>query len=114
MVAARNVGLEPAVEALLAQVRSRLQAHYGSRLAGVVVYGSVARRAEEPESDLDLLVLLDGELDYFRELRTLVEILYPLQLDSERLISALPAALDEYEGGTLQLHRNAAREGLTV
>ena len=114
MLPAHSVGLDPAVEALLAQVRSRLESHYGPRLAGIVLYGSVARRTEEPESDLDLLVLLGGELDYFRELRTLVEVLYPLQLDSERLISALPAVLDEYRAGSLQLHRNAAREGVAV
>ena len=44
----------------------------------------------------------------------MVEILYPLQLESERLISALPASLDEYRAGTLQLYRNAARDGLAV
>ena len=83
---ARTPRLDPAVQTLLRRVRSRLEAHYGPRLAGVVLYGSVARRTEEPESDVDLLILLRGELDYFRELRTLVEILYPLQLESERLI----------------------------
>lgn len=114
MVPAHTVGLDPAVEALLAQVRSRLESHYGPRLAGIVLYGSVARGSEEPESDVDLLILLRGQLDYFRELRALVEVLYPLQLDSERFISALPVALDEYRSGSLQLHRNAAREGLAV
>ena len=68
----------------------------------------------DPTRDVDLLVLLHGELDYFRELRTLVEVLYPLQLESERLISALPASVEEYSAGSLQLHRNAAREGLVV
>ena len=114
MIPAQTVGLDPAVEALLTQVRARLQGHYGARLAGVVLYGSVARRTEDPESDVDLLVLLRGELDYFRELRTLVEVLYPIQLDAERLISALPAVLEEYRAGSLQLYRNAAREGLAV
>jgi predicted nucleotidyltransferase len=110
----RTSRLDAAVEALLSRVRSRLETHYGPRLAGVVLYGSVARRTEEPESDVDLLILLRGELDYFRELRSLVEVLYPVQLESERLISALPVSLAEYEAGSLQLHRNAAREGLAV
>lgn len=66
------------------------------------------------ESDIDLLVLLRGDLDYFQELRTLVDLLFPLQLDAARVISALPAAAEEYRRGTLQLYRNAAREGLAL
>ena len=60
---ARTPRLGPDVQILLPRVHSRLEAHYGTRLAGVVLYGSVARRREEPESDVDLLILLRGELD---------------------------------------------------
>lgn len=105
---------DPALAELLGKVRSILREHYGERLADVVLHGSVARGTDEPESDVDLLVLLRGELDYFRELRTLVDLLFPLQLDAERVISALPAAAEEYRRGTLQLYRNAAREGLAL
>ena len=102
------------ITALLDQVRSRVRERYGDRLDAVILHGSVARGTQEEESDVDLLVLLRGELDYFRELRNLVDLLYPLQLEAERIISALPAASDEYHAGTLQLYRNAAREGVTL
>ena len=52
--------------------------------------------------------------DYFQELRTIVELLYPLQLESEQLISAKPAALEDFEHGVIQLYRNAKREGVVV
>lgn len=105
---------DPALVELLRNVRGRLQEHYGERLEDVVLHGSVARGTDEPESDIDLLVLLRGELDYFRELRTLVDLLYPLQLEAERVISALPAAAAEYRAGALQLYRNAAHEGVAL
>lgn len=105
---------DPELNTLLARARSRLQERYGDRLDSVILHGSVARGTQEAESDVDLLVLLRGELDYFRELRALVDLLYPLQLEAERVISALPAAADDYRGGTLQLYRNAAQEGVAL
>ena len=65
-------------------------------------------------SDIDLLVLLDQPLDYFTELRQLVDVLYPIQLESERLISAKPVLFKDFELGTVSLYRNARREGVAV
>jgi hypothetical protein len=58
--------------------------------------------------------LLHQPGDYFRELHTIVDLLYPVQLESERLISAKPARVNEFEEGHLQFYRNAKREGLSV
>jgi len=63
-------------------------------------------------SDIDLLVLLSKPFDHFHELRRIIDLLYPIQLESEQLISAKPAAVDEFEYGDIQLYRNAKREGL--
>jgi hypothetical protein len=41
-------------------------------------------------------------------------LLYPVQLDTDQLISAKPAPLDEFEGGSIQLYRNAKREGIRL
>ena len=42
---------------------------YGSRLKGVILYGSMARGGASPGSDIDLLVLLSPPFDYFAEMR---------------------------------------------
>lgn len=89
-----------------------LENHYGSRLEGLILYGSVARNQSSTESDIDLLVLLSKPFDHFDELRRIIDLLYPVQLDSEQLISAKPAARGEFEAGRLQLYRNVKREGL--
>ncbi|GAB4306491.1 MAG: hypothetical protein Fur0025_48510 [Oscillatoriaceae cyanobacterium] len=96
---------------LLEECKKVLAEGYGDRFAGLVLYGSVARNEARSSSDIDLLVLLKQPFDYFQELRTIVELLYPLQLESERLISAKPAGVDEFERGSLQLYRNAQQEG---
>lgn len=106
--------LDSTTESLLRRCRRILERHYGSRLAGVLLYGSVATGRAQEESDIDLLVLLRGELDYFAELRSLVDLLEPVQLDSPRLISARPAPVEEVEAGARALYRNAMVEGIRV
>ena len=92
--------------------KSVLASHYGPQFRGLVLYGSMARRQASAVSDIDLLVLLRPPFDYFGELRHIIDLLYPIQLESEQLISAKPAALDEFEQGVIQLYRNAQREGV--
>lgn len=87
---------------------------YGKRLRGVILYGSVARRTARKNSDIDLLILLSPPFDYFAELRQIVDVLYPVQLESERLISAKPVLASDFASGSLALYRNAARDGMAV
>lgn len=94
--------------------KETLAAHYGERLAGLVLFGSAARGDAGRESDLDLLVLLKTPMDHFQELRTISDLLYPVQLDSDRLISAKPAPADDFERGSTQLYRIAHREGIRL
>lgn len=89
-----------------------LEQHYGSQLRGLVLYGSVARRQATPNSDIDLLVLLAKPFDFSTELRQIVDVLYPIQLESNLLISALPAPEDEFKAGAWQFYRNAHKEGV--
>jgi predicted nucleotidyltransferase len=74
----------------------------------------MARGQAENFSDIDLLVLLKEPFNYFQELRTIVELLYPMQLESECLISAKPAAKEEFDSGKILLYRLAKREGLAA
>jgi predicted nucleotidyltransferase len=87
---------------------------YGPRLAGIVLYGSVARGDDGPESDIDILVLIEGEYDLWQEIGRLVDALYELELGSGRLIMALPARAEGYRAGATMLYRNAATEGVAL
>src|SRR5712691_5110744 len=61
---------------LLAAIKLRLQHAHRRRLRAVVLYGSEARGEARPDSDLDVLVLLDGPIDYGTDLRTNINALY--------------------------------------
>ena len=94
--------------------RNILESHYGPQFRGLILYGSAARSQATAGSDIDLLVLLGEPFDYFDELRRIVDMLYPLELQSEQLLSAKPAAIDAFLQGELRLYRNAKREGLRL
>ena len=99
---------------IIKKCKVALVKYYGDRLKGVILYGSMARKQAKSSSDVDLLVLLTPPLDYFVELRQLVDVLYPIQLESEKLISAKPVSVYDFELGSISLYRNAKREGIAV
>lgn len=52
------------IKALMRELKAGLQAIYEDRLKGVYLYGSYARGGADPESDLDVLVVLD-RIDHY-------------------------------------------------
>ncbi len=103
-----------AITEVVRKCRTALESHYGSRFKGLVLYGSLARDQASITGDIDLLVLLSKPFDFFQELHQVIDLLYPIQLDTDQLISAKPASLDEFEDGSIQLYRNAKREGILM
>src|SRR5215208_6912163 len=94
------------------EIRSRLEAAFPDRLQGVLLFGSEARNEAREDSDLDLMVLLEGPVRLGRDLETIVQALYPLQLELEAPIHAIPVAGDSFKAGGFSLYRNAKREGV--
>lgn len=106
--------MDETTQVVLRECKSRIAEHYGNQFRGLVLYGSYARGEETPGSDLDLLVLLDGPIRVYEEISVLTDNLYPIGLDSEILISAMPADFKQYERGADVLYREAQHEGVSV
>lgn len=101
-------------ETLVREIRARLEEAHGDRLAGVVLYGSEARGEAQADSDIDVLVLLEGPVQYLRDLRVNTVALYPLILEIERPIHADPVEVDVYETSEFPLYRNVRAEGVRL
>lgn len=95
-------------------VKANLEKAYGDRLKGVVVYGSEARGEAKEDSDIDLLVLLDGDVDVWDDAKRIIHALYPIQLDVVRPIHATPVNIGVYTSGEYGLYQNARREGVFI
>ena len=95
-------------------VKRRLQAVYGERLKGIVVYGSEATGEGEPDSDIDIMVLIEGPFHLWEEIGRCVGATYPLALEIGRPIHAEPVDADEFKKGDFALYRNAKAEGIVL
>ena len=101
-------------DATRARIHALLAEPFGTRLQGVVLYGSEARGTAAPDSDADILVLLRGPVKLGKDLKAAIDALYPLLLELERPIHALPVDAAAYAEGEFSLYRNARREGVLV
>ena len=101
-------------EELLNRIKERLEDVYGDRLQGIVLYGSEARGEAEPDSDIDLLVLLKGPIEAWNDIRTNVDALYDLQLEVIRPIHAMPVDVEAFRAGKYAVYRNAKKEGVFI
>jgi predicted nucleotidyltransferase len=99
---------------LLKQVKSILKDAFGERLRGVVLYGSEARGQADPDSDIDFLVLLDGQPVEPQDSWTCINTLYDLVLEFGRPIHAEPVDVADYEACEFPLYINASKEGVLL
>ena len=101
---------------LLQAFKRRLVEHYGERLKGVLLYGSEARGEADEESDVDLMVLLDGPVDTGREIREITEALYQLQIERDffRPVEVIPVDVEDYESVNIGIFRNVKEEGISL
>ena len=73
-------------------VTADLRGLYGDRLKRVLLFGSWARGDAHPESDIDLLVVLDRVDSPWEELERMDEILDRHSVEHETVVSAMPTA----------------------
>ena len=99
---------------ILRKCRAVLEALYGERLRGIILFGSAARAEDTPESDIDLLVLLDGDVNGPAEVRRIWDELYPVQLECDRAISIMPEDAESYRRGESALYENVQEEGIPI
>ncbi len=97
---------------LLEEIKAALAQVHGERLRDVVLYGSEARGDAREESDIDLLVILDGPIAYARDLQKNLDALFPLALRLGRRISPKPVDAEDYEMAACPLYAVAEREGV--
>lgn len=99
---------------IIAELRYALEKIYGRRLHSVVLYGSRAREDEEPCSDIDVLVVLNGGVDPGAEISRTGNVVADLSLRNDLVVSCLFVSADRFAREQSPLLMNVRREGVVV
>ena len=99
--------------AIAGEVAEELRGLYGDRLRSVLLFGSWAREDAHPESDIDLLVVLDRVESTWGEQQRMDEVLWRHSFENDTVISALPVGeADLYRERSVLIRARA--EGVAV
>jgi len=103
------------IKKVLHELKKGLAAIYGGQLKAVILFGSYARGdAHPPDSDIDVMIVLKGEFDYWEMDKRSLELVASLSLENDLLISAKLASETKYEQSKMPLYINVRREGVAV
>lgn len=113
-VALESIEIEARVRALLARLVEGLRLVYGDRLRGVYLFGSYARGTADPESDLDVLIVLDDLERYGDEVDRTSELVASLALEHAISVSRVFAREREWREAATPFLANVRDEAIAA
>ena len=102
------------LQTILTQLRSQFELLYGDRLTQMVLYGSQARGDAHPDSDIDVLVVLKGQVQIGEEIDRTIPIVADLSLQNDVVISCNFMNEERFTNYQGPLLRNIRREGILI
>lgn len=96
--------------------RIRKEAHKLSPHVEVILYGSEARGDARPDSDIDLLMLVDADHVNYEERDRIIAPLYDIELDTGIIISTIIMPRKEWllRPFATPFEHNVKREGIVL
>jgi len=95
-------------------IKQQILKEFGTRLQSLVFFGSRVKNCESSESDLDMLVVLNGPIHLWDDTHRSVQALYDIQLAIEYPIHIIPVDAEKYREQAYALFRKAHEEGIVV
>ena len=84
------------IKKVLEEFKREIEKLYRKRLKNVILYGSWARGDATQESDIDVLVVLEGKVISGEEIDRMIDIIVEINLKYGVLISVYPVSKEDY------------------
>ena len=102
------------IKQIVEEFKERLKVLYRERFIELIIYGSCARGDATDNSDIDLLVVLRGEVLPGQEIDRMIDEITEINLKYGVLLSVHPVSEKDYETLNSPLLINVRREGVRV
>jgi type I restriction enzyme S subunit len=102
------------IKKILKEFKEKLIELYKDQLVDVLLYGSFARREQREDSDIDIAVILKGNIKPFKEIDRITEFSYDLSLKYSILISIHPISDFDYFSRKNPFILNLREEGISI
>ncbi|MBL8205087.1 MAG: nucleotidyltransferase domain-containing protein [Blastocatellia bacterium] len=106
--------MQEKIRQILAEFRSRLEALYGERLEQVILFGSQARGDAVEGSDIDVMIVLKGEVNVGDEISRTSQLCSDLSLAYDVALSRIFTSAERFAHERSPLLSNVHREGVWV
>ena len=102
------------IKSILNQLKVLIRNHYGSKFKYLILYGSYARGTYNPESDIDIMVVIKDIHSPYKEIDTLTDLKTDLMLENDIFISTNPTSIEQFENSKQLFYRNVRKEGVLI
>jgi uncharacterized protein len=98
----------------LRELRREFTSIYGPRLTSMILFGSQARGDAAPASDIDVLVVLDGDVEPGKEIARTGRAVASISLKFNVVISCIFVSAERYSSEQTPLLLNIRNEGVAI
>ncbi len=101
-------------KSVLLEVKQVLTELYKDQLKKVILYGSYARGEQQQDSDIDLAIILKGNIRPFKEIDRIIDQIYDIELNYNVLISVHPIPEKKFKNKKNPFLLNVKEEGVLI
>lgn len=102
------------IKSILSNLKEQLLKIYNEKLIQVILFGSQAKGTANTDSDIDILIVLKGEINMGNEIERTSKIIVDFSLKYDKVISRLFMSEDYFKNYQSALLRNIRQDGIVL
>ncbi|NLF83566.1 MAG: nucleotidyltransferase domain-containing protein [Candidatus Gastranaerophilales bacterium] len=102
------------IKHVLKDFKANISVLYGDRIKQIILFGSHARGDADEASDIDIMIVLKGNISPAEEIKRSSELIADLSLKFDTVISCLFASENKFQLKKTPLYLNIKKEGIVL